>query len=53
MRALEPISADSSAFQQVLRFRFEGIDYADMERRCGLLSRMEETPRRTFSQPFS
>ena len=37
----------------VERFRLLEFDYADMTRRCALLSRMEATPLRMFSQPCS
>ena len=37
----------------VERFSLVEFDYADMTRRCALLSRMEATPLRMFSQPCS
>lgn len=52
--ALEPAF---DRFQRTLAsfaFRFgTGLTYADITRRCVLPSRIEETPLRMFSQPFS
>ena len=47
---------DNSAreIQQALRLDLKASNYADMTRRCDLpFSRIEETPLRMFSQPFS